>query len=64
MDKYTKFILSVIALSLVWISLHLGTAVSTGYAAYADTKIEIVDISVGKHRALPVHVTGELKCSN
>lgn len=62
MDRYTKFVLTLIAISLLWISLNLGLAVSSGYAGYADTKIEIADVSVGKHRALPVYVTGELKC--
>ncbi len=62
MDRYTKFILTLIALSLMWISLHLGGVVSNGYGAYADTKIEIADVTVAKNRALPVVVTGEIKC--
>ena len=64
MDKYTKVILTVIAGSLVWISLNLGAVISTGYASIADTKIEIADVSVARHRAFPVHVTGEVECKN
>lgn len=62
MDKYTKFILTVVALSLMWISLHLGALVSNGYANNSDAKIEIVDISVPKHKALPVTIVGEVVC--
>ena len=60
---YTKFILSIIALSLIWISLHLGVVISNGYAGYEDTRIEISDVTVARSRALPVYVTGELKCN-
>jgi hypothetical protein len=63
MDRYTKFVLTLIAASLMWISLNLGVAVSNGYAGYPDTKIEIADVTVAKSRALPVYVTGELKCN-
>ena len=62
MDKYTKFVLTLIALSLMWISLHLGVVVSHGYAGYADTKIEIADVTVARSRALPVYVTGSISC--
>jgi hypothetical protein len=63
MDRYTKFLLTVMAVSLTWISLHLGVLVSNGYAGYADTKVEIADVSVDRSRVLPVYVTGELKCA-
>ena len=62
MDRYTKVILTVIASSLMWISIHLGATVSNGYAGYADMKIEIVDVSVSKHRALPVEIIGQKTC--
>jgi hypothetical protein len=32
--------------------------------AYDDTRIEIADVSVARSHALPVYVTGELKCRN
>ena len=63
MDRYTKFILTVIALSLMWISIQTGALISNSYATYADTKIEIADVTVAKSRALPVYVTGTLKCN-
>ena len=62
MDRYTKFILTVIAVSLLWISLHVGDVIPNALAANSDTKIEIADVSVSRHRALPVYVTGELTC--
>jgi hypothetical protein len=62
MDRYTKFILTVIALSLMWISLNLGAVISNGYAGYSDTKIEIADVTVAKSRALPVVVSGQITC--
>ena len=62
MDSYTKFILSVIAGSLFWISLHVGSLVPNAFASYSDTKIDIADVSVSSRRALPVLVSGELIC--
>ena len=62
MDRYAKFILTVIAVSLLWISLHVGDLVPNAYAAYMDARIEITDVSVSRHRALPVVVSGELTC--
>jgi len=62
MDGYTKFILTVIAASLLWISLHVGDLVPKAFAASSNTKIEIADVSVPRHRALPVIVSGELTC--
>ena len=62
MDRYAKFILTVIAISLVWISLHVGDLIPNAIAANSDTRIEITDISVNRHRALPVVVSGELTC--
>ena len=62
MDRYTKFIFTIIALSLLWISVHVGDIVPDALAAYADTRIEIVDVSVSRNRALPVVISGELTC--
>lgn len=63
MDRYIKFILTLIALSLMWISVNLGVVVSNVWAGSVDTRIEIADVTVAKHRALPVYVTGEIKCT-
>jgi hypothetical protein len=62
MDRYTKFLLTVIAVALIWISLHLGAVIPVSYAGLEDAKIEIADITVSRGRPLPVYVTGELKC--
>jgi len=62
MDRYTKVVLTVIAFSLLWISIQAGAFISNATAAYGATQIEIADVSVSKHRVLPVYVTGELKC--
>jgi len=62
MDKYTKAVLTVIAGSLLWISIQAGGFFSNAVAAYGATQIEISDVSVSRTRPLPVHVTGELTC--
>lgn len=62
MDRYAKFILTVIAVSLLWISFHVGHLIPNAIASNADSRIEIVDISVNPHRALPVVVSGVLTC--
>ena len=62
MDKYTKFIMTLIAMSLIWISLNLGAVISNGYAGVSDMKVEIADVTVARSRVLPVHVTGKVTC--
>jgi len=62
MDRYSKFLFTVIAVSLLWISLHVGDIVPNALAAYTDTRIEITDVSVSRNRALPVVISGELTC--
>ena len=63
MDKYTKAVLTVIAGSLLWISIQAGGFFSNAVAAYGATQIAIADVSVSRSHALPVYVTGELKCN-
>jgi hypothetical protein len=46
----------------MWLCLQAGAFVGSVDAGYSDNRIDIADISVGKHRPLPVYVTGELKC--
>lgn len=64
MDKYTKAMLTIIAFSLLWLIVNTGAVFSNAVAAYADTKIEIADVTVSRTHALPVYVTGELKCTD
>ena len=62
-DKYNKVMLTIIALSLLWISIQGGALISNAMAAYGATQIEMSDVAVSRSHALPVYVTGELKCS-
>ena len=62
MDKYTKVMLTVIAVSLLWLSLQLGSIVPNAFAASDTVRVEIVDVSVSSHRNLPVEVTGVVVC--
>ena len=62
MDRYTRFVLTVIAAALVWIGVRVGAPIADSHAGYQDTKVEIADISVSRHRPLPVEVSGELVC--
>lgn len=62
MDRYSKIMLTLIALSLLWLCVNAGALFSNAFAAYADTRIEIADVTVSRTHALPVYVTGELKC--
>lgn len=62
MDKYTKVMLTVIAVSLLWLSLQLGSLVPNAFAASDTVRVEIVDVSVARHRNLPVEVSGEIAC--
>lgn len=61
MDRYTKVILTVIAISLAWIGLNVGSPISDAIALMTQP-IEITSVNVSKSTPLPVYVTGELKC--
>lgn len=63
MDRYTKTVLTVIAVTLFWIAVRAGELLPVAVAAGADTRIAIADVSVSRNRPLPVVVSGELKCS-
>jgi hypothetical protein len=56
MDRYTKFILTVIAACLTWLCVQAGAFVGSVNPGYADNKISIADVSVGEHHPLPVLV--------
>jgi len=62
MDKYTKVMLTVIAFSLLWISIQAGAFISNAVASGGATKVEIADVTVSRSRPLPVLVSGELVC--
>lgn len=62
MDRYTKGILTIIAISLLWLSLQLGTLVPNAFAASDTVRVEIVDVSVSKNRSLPIEVTNAQRC--
>lgn len=62
MDRYTKTILTVIAISLLWISAHVGDLMPSAFAGNGNTRIEIAGVSVNGRRALPVIISGELTC--
>jgi len=62
MDRYTKGVLTVIAMSLVWLGLKDTNVISSAIASSGIVEVKIVDFDVSKFRPFPVLVQGEVKC--
>lgn len=62
MDRYTKFLLTVIAISLLAIALKPTFPVESAFGAADTQRIEIVGISSAINHAIPIKVEGKIKC--
>jgi len=60
MDRYTKALLTLITICLLWISLKDIAFISEAMASSGVIDIRIVDIS--SYHSLPVKAEGELTC--
>jgi len=60
MDRYTKALLTLITLCMLWISLKDTSLISEAVASSGVIDVRIVDIS--SNRSLPVKAQGEMTC--
>ena len=62
MDRYTKTVLTIIAVSLTWVALKDSAVISVADASSGVTKVEVVGMNWTRYSPLPVRVEGEVKC--
>lgn len=62
MDRYTKTLLTVIAISLVWIALKDTGIISDAKASSGVVEVKVVDMNWTRYSPLPVRVEGKLEC--
>ena len=62
MDRYTKIVLTIIAVCLVWIAFRPVTRVPAAYAAIAPQggPVAVNIVQVGGSRVMPTSVPGSL----
>ena len=62
MDRYSKVVLTVIAIALVWIALKDTQIVGDAVASSGVVEVKVVDMNWTRYKPLPVRVEGKIKC--
>ena len=62
MDRFTKFLLTIIATSLVWIALKDTQIIADAVASSGVIEVKVVDMNWTRYKPLPVKVEGKIKC--
>lgn len=62
MDRYTKTVLTIIAVSLVWIALKDTGIIDDAVASSGVVEVRVVDFNIPRWNPLPVRVEGVIKC--
>jgi hypothetical protein len=63
MDRYTKAILTIIAIALVWLGIKDFTVVQEAVASTGVVEVRVVEMRLNKYYPIPVEVQGEISCS-
>ena len=62
MDRYTKSILTIIAISLVWIAMRDIPIISNAMASTGVIEVKVVAMEIPTYRPIPVKVEGKIEC--
>lgn len=63
MDRYTKTLLTIIAVSLVCIVLKDINIIPNANAALSGvTEVKVVDFKISQNYPIPVKIQGKIKC--
>lgn len=62
MDRYTKTVLTIIAVSLTWIALNDTGIIDDAVASSGVVEVRVVDMNWTRYSPLPVRVEGKIKC--
>ena len=62
MDRYTKAVLTIIAVCLVWISLKDTQIISEALASTGVVEVKVVSMNLNQYQPIPVEIKGEVVC--
>lgn len=62
MDRYSKIVLTVIAICLVWIGARDLPFIPDAMAASGVLEVKVVEMDLSRYRPIPVAVKGEITC--
>jgi uncharacterized membrane protein len=62
MDRYSKFLLTIIAIALVWIGFKDVSVISNAMASSGAIEVKVVELVVPSYRPIPVKIEGKLEC--
>ena len=62
MDRYSKTVLTIIAISLVWTALKDMPIIPDAMASSGVVEVRVVDMNWTRYKPLPVRVEGKIKC--
>ncbi len=62
MDRYSKTVLTVIAIALVWIAFNDSGIIDDAVASSGVVEVKVVDMNWTRYSPLPVRVEGKIKC--
>ena len=61
MDRYSKTLLTIITIALVWIGVK-DTGIIADAQAASVVEVKVVDMNWTRYSPLPVRVEGKIKC--
>ena len=61
MDRYSKTLLTIIAIALVWIGIK-DTGIIADAQAASVVEVKVVDMNWTRYSPLPVRIEGEGRC--
>jgi len=64
MDRYTKTVLTIIAISLAWIAMKDTQIISNAVASSGAIEVKVVDMNWTRYKPLPVRIEGKISCHN
>ena len=62
MDRYTKSVLTVIAISLIVIAMKDVPIIANAMASSGVVEVRVVDMNWTRYKPLPVRVEGKIRC--
>jgi hypothetical protein len=62
MDRYSKTVLTVIAVTLLWIAIKELPVIADARASPGAMKVHVVDMNWSRYKPLPVKIEGKVEC--
>jgi len=63
-DRFSRTLLTIIAISLVWIAFKDARIIADAVASSGVVEVKVVDMNFSRYSPLPVRVEGKIKCDD